>query len=149
MKVLFLLIAAALAMPLAARTQPVFDSHVHLHEGEKSLREYEAQLKAAGIAEAGFGGMWFGGDHQALAGDPAQMRANNDAHLALASRHAEMMPIATVHPYDGTTALDEVDRVAGLGFKVLKLHPHTQRFDRPIRACSTWSSARVGSGWWC
>ncbi len=129
MKVLPLLIAAALTMPLAARTQPVFDSHVHLHEGEKSLREYEAQLKAAGIAEAGFGGMWFGGDNQALAGDPAQMRANNDAHLALASRHAEMMPIATVHPYDGAAALDEVDRVAGLGFKVLKLHPHTQRFD--------------------
>lgn len=129
MKVLSLLMAAALSVPLAARTQPVFDSHVHLHEGEKSLREYEAQAKAAGIDEAGFGGMWFGGDNQALAGDPAQMRANNDAHLALARKHAEMMPIATVHPYDGAAAIDEVVRVAGLGFKVLKLHPHTQRFD--------------------
>jgi predicted TIM-barrel fold metal-dependent hydrolase len=36
---------------------------------------------------------------------------------------------ATVHPYDGNAALAEVARVAGLGFKVLKLHPHTQQFD--------------------
>ena len=129
MKILCLLVASALLVPIAARPQQVFDSHVHLHDGERSLREYEAQLKAAGIAEAGFGGMWFGGENQALAGHPDQIRANNDAHLALAGRHPEMLPIATVHPYDGADALAEVTRVAGLGFKVLKLHPHTQKFD--------------------
>lgn len=129
MKILTLLLATALLAPPTSRSQPVFDSHVHLHDGEKSLHDYEAQVKAAGIDEAGFGGMWFGGENQALAGQPAQMRANNDAHLALARKHPEMMPIATVHPYDGAAALDEVTRVAGLGFKVLKLHPHTQRFD--------------------
>ena len=129
MKLLSLLIAAALSVAPAARAQPVFDSHVHLHDGEKSLRAYEAQVKAAGIAEAGFGGMWFGGENQALAGHPEQIEANNDAHLALARKHPEMMPIATVHPYDGAAALDEVTRVAGLGYKVLKLHPHTQKFD--------------------
>jgi hypothetical protein len=40
-----------------------------------------------------------------------------------------MIPIATVHPYDGEAALEEVGRVSRLGFKVLKLHPHTQKFD--------------------
>jgi predicted TIM-barrel fold metal-dependent hydrolase len=38
-----------------------------------------------------------------------------------------MLAIATVHPYDGEAAIEEVTRVAGLGFKVLKLHPHTQK----------------------
>src|SRR5690606_36584808 len=49
--------------------------------------------------------------------------------LALARKHPKMLPIATVHPLDGDAALTEATRVAGLGFKVLKLHPHTQRFD--------------------
>jgi predicted TIM-barrel fold metal-dependent hydrolase len=129
MKFLRLLLASALAAPLTAFAQPVFDSHVHLSEGEKSLKDYEAQVKAAGIDEVGLGGMWFGGENQALAGHPEQISANNDAHLALARRHPEMMPIATVHPYDGALALAEVTRVSGLGFKVLKLHPHTQKFD--------------------
>jgi uncharacterized protein len=124
-----LLLAAALAVPLAAPAQPVFDDHVHLSEGEKSLKEYEAQVKAAHIDEVGFGGMWFGGENQALAGHPDQIAANNDAHLAMARRHPGMLPIATVHPYDGAAALAEVTRAAGLGYKVLKLHPHTQKFD--------------------
>lgn len=129
MKVGSLLAAAALFIASSASAQRVFDDHVHLWEGEKSLREYEAQIKAAGIDEAGFGGMWFGGPNQALAGHPEQIRASNDAHLALGRKHPEMIPIATVHPYDGAAALAEVTRVAGLGFKVLKLHPHTQKFD--------------------
>ena len=39
------------------------------------------------------------------------------------------MPIATVHPYDGPAAVAELERVAARGVKVLKLHPHTQKFD--------------------
>lgn len=109
--------------------QQVFDSHVHLWEGEKSLREYEAQAKTAGIDLVGFGGMWFGGPNLALSGHPEEIRASNDAHFALAKKHPEMLPIATVHPYDGQAAMEEVTRVAKLGFKVLKLHPHTQKFD--------------------
>jgi len=34
-----------------------------------------------------------------------------------------------VHPYDGQQAVAELERVAALGIKVLKLHPHTQQFD--------------------
>jgi predicted TIM-barrel fold metal-dependent hydrolase len=40
-----------------------------------------------------------------------------------------MIPIATVHPYDGAAAVAELKRLAGLGVKVLKLRPHTQKFD--------------------
>ena len=109
--------------------QQVFDNHVHLWEGEKSLREYETEAKTAGIDLVGFGGMWFGGPNQALAGHPNEIRASNDAHFAVAKKHPEMLPIATVHPYDGEAAIKEVTRVAALGFKVLKLHPHTQKFD--------------------
>lgn len=120
---------AALLVASAGHSDPVFDSHVHLWADERSLREYEAQAKTAGIDAVGFAGMWFGGPRQALAGHPAQISSSNDAHLALAKKHPEMLPIATVHPYDGAAALTEVRRVAELGFKVLKLHPHTQKFD--------------------
>ncbi len=129
MKILTLL-AAALLIPQAAIAQPVFDSHVHLWDGDKSIGEYEAQVKAAGLTITGFGGMWFGGpENQALAGNPASIRAHNDALLALAKKHPTMVPIATVHPYDAAAALDELQRVAGLGVRMLKIHPHTQRFD--------------------
>jgi predicted TIM-barrel fold metal-dependent hydrolase len=122
-------IAWLLIAPLAWAGGPVFDSHVHLREGETSLGEYEAQVHEAGIELAGLAVMWFGGPHQALAGNPADIRARNDALIALAARHPEVVPVATVHPYDGRAALEELARIAARGIKVLKLHPHTQRFD--------------------
>lgn len=126
MKILSCLVAALLAAPIPAGAQQIFDSHVHLRDGEKSIGEYEAQVKGAGLTISGFGGMWFGGPNQALAGNPDDIRARNDA---LAKKHPEMLPIATVHPYDGAAALAELDRVAALGVKRLKIHPHTQKFD--------------------
>ena len=130
MKILPFLTAALLLAPGAASAQQIFDSHVHLWDGEKSIGEYEAQVKSAGLTITGFGGMWFGGpENQALAGNPDSIRAHNDALLALAKKHPTMVPIATVHPYDGAAALEELQRVAGLGVKLLKIHPHTQKFD--------------------
>ncbi|WP_428627406.1 amidohydrolase family protein [Sphingopyxis sp.] len=126
---LLFLSAALVTAPQGASAQQVFDSHVHLWDGEKSIGKYEAQVKAAGIDESGFGGMWFGGPNQALAGNPRDIRARNDALLALAAKHPTMVPIATVHPYDGPAAIEELERVAGLGVKLLKIHPHTQKFD--------------------
>lgn len=114
--------------PAVAQTK-VFDSHVHLWHGEASLAEYQAQLKAAGVTVAGFGGMWFGGPNQAPPGEIEKTRANNDGIIALAASHPGMMPIATVHPHDGKAAIAELERVAARGIKVLKLHPHTQKFD--------------------
>jgi len=113
---------------LAQSGEPVFDSHVHLREGEASLQKFETEVRSAGIELAGLGAMWFGGPHQALAGDPAAIRAGNDGVIALAAKHPEVVPIGTVHPYDGQPALDELTRIAARGVKTLKIHPHTQRF---------------------
>ena len=129
MRLQIVLFALVLLLTGRSETQQVFDDHVHLWEGDKSLRAYEAEAKTAGIDLVGLGGMWFGGPNQALRGHPDEIRVNNDAHFALAKKHPEMIPIATVHPYDGEAAIKEVVRVAALGFKVLKLHPHTQKFD--------------------
>jgi len=126
-----LLAAALLLLPFgpAVGQTKVFDSHVHLWHGEAFLAEYQAQLKAAGVTIAGVGGMWCGGPNQAPAGEIAKTRASNDGIIALAATHPGMMPIATVHPYDGQAAIAELERVAARGIKVLKLHPHTQKFD--------------------
>ncbi|HEX4637464.1 MAG TPA: hypothetical protein VH189_14870 [Rhizomicrobium sp.] len=62
---LFAATLLALALEPALGQVKVFDSHVHLWHGEASLREYEAQLAAANLSIAGFGGMWFGGPNQA------------------------------------------------------------------------------------
>lgn len=125
-----LLAAGALAFSVpGAAEEPLFDMHVHLHRGEESLRAYEAQNQELDGEPRAFGAMWFGGPNQARAGNPAAIRAHNDALMALATRSKGMLPIATVHPYDGSEALKELERVAALGYKVLKLHPHTQGFE--------------------
>jgi uncharacterized protein len=113
----------------APAEQAVFDVHVHLREGEKSLRAYEADVESAGLKLAGLGAMWFGGPSQAPAGKPEDIRARNDSLITLARKHPEIMPIGTVHPYDGQAALDELARIAEQGVRVIKLHPHTQGFD--------------------
>lgn len=122
-------VSLALVGPVMAAESLLFDSHVHLWHGEASLLGYEDQLKQGGVELAGAGVMWFGGMNQALAGRPAQMQAGNDGILALAAKHPKLVPIATVHPYDGAAALSELERVAAHGIKVLKIHAHTQKFD--------------------
>jgi uncharacterized protein len=131
LSVLFLILSYTAGAQTAAQSpkSAVFDLHVHLREGETSLREYEAEAARAGIEVAGIGAMWFGGQYQAPAGNPKDIRARNDAMLALAEKHPKVLPIATVHPYDGQAALDELERVAARGIKVLKIHAHTQKFD--------------------
>lgn len=125
----FTLLALALNAQDSAAQSRVFDSHVHLWKGEESLRAYEEQVKTAHLELAGIGAMWFGGPNQALAGQPQQIRTGNDGIVAVAAKHAGMMPIATVHPYDGAVAIAELERVVSKGIKVLKIHPHTQQFD--------------------
>jgi uncharacterized protein len=122
--ILFCLMASA-----ASAKEPVLDMHAHLREGEASLREYQEDVAASGIELSGVAVMWFGGPHQALQGELDKVRAGNDAIIALAAKHRELLPVATVHPYDGQAALDELTRVAQRGVKVLKIHPHTQKFD--------------------
>ncbi|WP_119717941.1 amidohydrolase family protein [Cognatilysobacter tabacisoli] len=129
-RILFIMCSLlAFAAPAASAQQPVFDTHVHLRDGEASLREYRADVAKSGAALSGLAAMWFGGPHQALQGQLDKVRAGNDSIIALAAKHADVVPVATVHPYDGQAALDEVTRVAARGVRVLKIHPHTQRFD--------------------
>jgi uncharacterized protein len=128
-RLMSLSIALALVAPVAAAQSPLFDSHVHLWDGEESLRAYEEQLQEERLEATGIGAMWFGGPNQALSGRPKQIQAGNDGIIALAADHPGMMPIATVHPYDGPAAVAELERVAAKGIKVLKIHPHTQKFD--------------------
>ncbi|RNF86569.1 amidohydrolase [Lysobacter psychrotolerans] len=113
----------------ASAKEPVFDVHVHLREGEASLHEYQADVAASGVELDGLAAMWFGGPHQALHGELDKVRTGNDAIIALAAKQPQLLPVATVHPYDGQAALYELTRVAGRGVKVLKIHPHTQKFD--------------------
>jgi len=125
------ILAALLLMPCTSvlAQERVFDVHVHLWNGEESLDAYESQLKAAKVQGARLAGMWFGGPNLGLQGDPESTRKSNDALIALAARRPTMVPVATVHPYDGDAALTELQRVEGRGVKLLKLHAHTQRFD--------------------
>lgn len=124
------LIAASIPRVAAAQDgSPIFDAHVHLWHDEASLRDYKKKVEQDGLALAGFGAMWFGGPNQALAGHPERVRAGNDGIIALAAQHPGMLAIATVHPHDGDVAMAELDRVAARGVKVVKLHPHTQKFD--------------------
>lgn len=124
-----LVLSLCLISPVTLAANPVFDVHVHLRDGETSLQQYRDDVRAAGLELSGIGVMWFGGPHQARQGDLAKIRAGNDEVIALAKRHADVLPIATVHPYDGDAAMAELARVAAAGVKVLKIHAHTQGFD--------------------
>lgn len=124
-----LVLSLCLMSPVALAANPVFDVHVHLRDGETSLQQYRDDVRAAGLELSGIGVMWFGGPHQARQGDLAKIRAGNDQVIALAKAHADVLPIATVHPYDGDAAMAELARVAAAGVKVLKIHAHTQGFD--------------------
>ncbi len=66
----------------------------------------------------------------ALPNSPGRTRARNDGLLQLAQDSGGFFyPVCSVHPADGRTALDEIDRVAADGAAWLKLHPNTQQFD--------------------
>ena len=110
-------------------TPGLFDFHVHLRDGEKSLQAYEEQLQEGHLQVSGIGAMWFGGSNQALAGQTEKIQSGNDGIIALAAKYPKVMPIGTVHPYDGQAALLELERIVAKGVKVLKIHPHTQKFD--------------------
>ncbi len=123
-------VALTLFSHVSLAQSPLFDVHVHLWHGDASLQMYEEQLKDTGIEATGIGAMWFGGMNQALAGRPADIQARNDGLIALAAKNPKLLPIATVHPYDGPAAVQELERVAAAGVKALKIHPHTQHFEQ-------------------
>lgn len=113
-----------LAVPAMATAQRVFDTHVHIWNGEASVRAYKAQLTETHQTVTRFAGILI-----AERGKIAETRRKNDELIALVAKYPEMFPIASVHPYDDQAALDEVRRIAGLGVTMIKLHPHTQKFE--------------------
>jgi predicted TIM-barrel fold metal-dependent hydrolase len=120
-----LLLLCLLQAASAANAQDkVFDVHVHLWDGEKSVQGYLSQLGETNQQVTRFGGIWM-----ARLGELAETRQKNDELIALAVKHPRMMPIASVHPYDGQAAFDELKRIVDRGVRVIKLHPHTQKFD--------------------
>lgn len=123
------MLASSVMLAGGAGAQGAVDMHVHLHHGAQSLKEYDAQLATDGVKADALGAMWFGGPNQALQGNVAAVQAGNDGVIVLAAANPRLIPIATVHPYDGEAALAELARVAARGVKILKIHPHTQKFD--------------------
>jgi hypothetical protein len=87
-----LLVSLLLAAPTLATAQRVFDSHVHIWNGETSVHEYEAQLKETHQIATRFAGILI-----AEGGNMAETRRKNDELIALAAKYPEMFPIASVH----------------------------------------------------
>lgn len=127
------LAAALLFAGCAHYSGPIIDFHAHLEpEGDEgqinpglpatggallSLME-GAKVSRAGVLTI------------APRGNARATRRQNDQVLSLAAAHPEkLFPIGSVHPEDRDDALGELERLASLGVKVVKLHPHTQRFE--------------------
>ena len=102
---------------------PVFDIHVHLWNGAMSMEEYYKQLDSTGQHVTNFGGVLIAYRGNSIA------KQKNDELIELAKRDSKLLPICSVHPYDGDSALQELKRLAVKKVRIIKLHPHTQNFD--------------------
>ncbi len=110
---------------------PVIDMHVHLQSGDAPElgtwshrpNDYLRATRNIHLRAA-----------CALAMAPRANREEtgrrNDWVLSLSRRpKSPFLPFCSVHPLDGAFALREIDRVARLGARGVKLHPNTQQFD--------------------
>lgn len=127
---------ALLVSPLAAAPRdyrgPVIDVHAHIRlteaEGTATADHavgtgaLERLDRSAGVASSALIVM-------AERGKPSETRQKNDAVIAAAASGTRFFPVASVHPLDGAAAIAELDRVAKLGVRIVKLHPNTQDFD--------------------
>jgi len=109
---------------IALAQQEVFDTHVHLWEGEQSYNKYISELDSTRQQVTKFGAILI-----ARKGEPERTKQKNDELIALSHKHQKLVPICSVHPLDGDTAVHELKRLATLGVTTIKLHPHTQQFD--------------------
>ena len=119
---------------------PIIDTHAHIRlsdsdaavatqpKGTAALQKLD---DAAGVTHSALIVM-------AFQGQVDQTRAQNDAVIAAAAQaQGRFYPVVSVHPGDGEAALAELERVAKLGAKQVKLHPNTQNFDVSDPAVAT------------
>ncbi|HET8660972.1 MAG TPA: amidohydrolase family protein [Micromonosporaceae bacterium] len=111
---------------------PVIDIHAHIALTPQDAMTPEHQIGVPGLVAA----VRLDGVARAAAivmagrGEPACTSDRNDAVLAAAEgSDGFLVPVVSVHPHDADAALTELDRVAGLGARIVKLHPNTQSFD--------------------
>ena len=127
-----LLLASAAPAANSDYAGPITDMHAHVRFGSDDALKPNQPFGPLPIAKLDDSA---GVTRSALiviahAGNMAKTRAQNDAVIAAArDSNGRFFPIASVHPADGQAALDELDRLAGLGVKIIKLHPNTQKFD--------------------
>src|SRR3981189_1239394 len=81
-----------LAVPTKAHAQRVFDTHVHIWNGETLVRAYEAQLKATHQTVTRFAGILI-----AERGKMVETRRKNDELIALATKYPRKRPIDPGH----------------------------------------------------
>jgi len=133
--VLLTAVLALVASPghaASAYRGPIIDWHAHVRFGSKDAVGKDQGIgtepirildDAAGVTRSALIVI-------ARLGQPAATRAKNDEVIAAAKASGgRFFPVASVHPLDGAAALDELDRLAAAGVKVIKLHPNTQKFD--------------------
>lgn len=116
---------------LADAHLPIIDGHAHIRLGDgdaitptqpKGTEALRAIDERAGISRSALIVIAGGG--------PEAVRRKNDGVIAAAAADpAHFFPIASVHPADGDAAIAELDRVAALGVRIIKLHPSSQEFD--------------------
>lgn len=117
--------------PKRTSVGPIIDAHTHIQlpgsppifGGAHAAADYLRLSKGLDIRHAAAFVM-------APRGDLPKTRALNNNVLSLAQEHSgRFLPICSVHPSDGSEALLELNRVAAMGAKGIKLHPNTQQFD--------------------
>jgi uncharacterized protein len=121
--------AAPVAVLPSSYAGPIIDTHFHLEPGvgssslQETLTALDQTRAHGGVATAGLIII----AHQ---GDLEFTRSENDRVAELARvGGGRFFAFGSVHPDDGDAAIAELERIAALGVRGLKLHPNTQRFD--------------------
>jgi len=124
MKCVTLVISLILVVNFGWTQQQTFDNHVHIWEGEKSVQEYLKQVDSTNQTITRFGAIYM-----AKQGQIEETTRKNDELIMLSKKYPQVLPICSVHPFDGDAAFDELSRIAKLGVNIIKLHPHKNSMD--------------------
>jgi predicted TIM-barrel fold metal-dependent hydrolase len=111
----------------------IIDMHVHIAVQESEIHSISAErtITLSAIRK----GMTKSGITRsavitiAWTGNIPDTRMRNDSIIALYKKNPSLIPICSVHPLDGDSALSEMTRLHKLGVKIIKLHPNAQKFD--------------------